>query len=111
MALHRSDLPQEVQDKLAELLKKEIVELSLSDRVFLQARRDYLNAEEQDRFSDILTEKAIANDGPKLQKLQRQSEQKLGVGEFRGAEPTPQEAATEEPTPKEEPKKEAKAKK
>lgn len=52
--LDRNDLPVDVQEKLNEILTQDAEGLSDEDAGFLNARRDYLNSSEKERFSVVL---------------------------------------------------------
>ena len=43
------------QERLNEILTKDVSELSAEDRGFLRARRDYLNAEEAHKYESVLS--------------------------------------------------------
>ena len=60
--LDRKDLPVDVQEKLNEILVQDAEGLSGEDAGFLNARRDYLNSSEKERFSAVLNPVAVSSD-------------------------------------------------
>lgn len=58
-------MPEDFEEKLAELRKKQPTELTESDRAFLKARRSYLHAHEIASFGleDEATDEQAGNDG------------------------------------------------
>jgi len=62
--LDRKDLPVDVQEKLNEILVQDAEGLSGEDAGFLNARRDYLNSSEKERFSVVLNPVEVSDETP-----------------------------------------------
>jgi hypothetical protein len=59
----QEEADKELSEALRKIFKKPVPYLTLEDKKFLQARREYLNKDQTEKYEDVLNEKLPRSDG------------------------------------------------